>query len=231
MVKRHIKRLAAPKSWSMLRKSNIFASRPLSNTSMALSMPLGMILRDVLGVAETMHEVKNILQHKKVLIDGIRRTDHKFGVGLMDVLSLADIGKHYRMLLNPRGKLVMHEIADSEAKLKPCKIIGKRIIPGAQLQISLHDGRNLLMPASTPYKVGDTIMLNIPEQSVQEHFKLEKGCFIFLTAGSHIGSAGVVEAVKEKLLVVASKDEKFETSTKGAFAIGKQVPKITLLRT
>ena len=49
-------------------------------------MPLGIILRDVLGLAQSRREAKRMVATRKVMVDGRIETDSGRGVGLMDVL-------------------------------------------------------------------------------------------------------------------------------------------------
>ena len=66
MTKHHMKRVAAPKSWNILRKSGIFITRPKSGAhTLARAMPVGVWLKEIFGIAKTERDVRNILLHDK----------------------------------------------------------------------------------------------------------------------------------------------------------------------
>ena len=58
----HLKRLVAPKTWPIKRKGAIFVTRQNSRAKSSYSMPLAVVLRDLLKVAEKSREVKRMLQ-------------------------------------------------------------------------------------------------------------------------------------------------------------------------
>lgn len=223
-MKKHLKRLAAPRSWPLERKTAKFAIRPKSSHRTELCLPLGMILRDILGHAKTAREAKKILTNETVLVDGKQRKDPKFGVGLMDVLEIPKTKQAYRIILDKKGRLVL--IKAQNPKIKPCKVVGKRVLKKAKLQVNLHDGRNLLTHKKV--KLGDTLVLELPEQKIAEQLSLEKGNLVYLIGGKHIGESVRVEEVKPKTIKVRVGEDVFETSKKLAFVIGKQKPVINL---
>ena len=96
---KHQKRIAAPRNWVLPRKKHKFAYRadpgPHSKEN---CIPLGILLRDVLKIANTARELKIILNKKLVKIDGRIVTNINFPVGLMDVVEIAEINKSYRIL-------------------------------------------------------------------------------------------------------------------------------------
>lgn len=223
-MKKHMKRLAAPSSWPLERKIAKFVIKPRSSHRNEFCLPLGIILRDVLGYAKTAEEAKRLVLNEEILVDGKRVKDLGFGVGLMDVLEIPKTKEAYRIILNKKGKLML--IKDQNPKIKPCMVIGKKMLKKARLQINLHDGRNLLTDKKV--KVGDTIILDIHEQSIVEHLSLEKGNLIYLVGGKHIGETAQVEEVKPKTIKVKIGEEVFETEKRLAFVIGRQKPLINV---
>ena len=87
-----LKRQLAPTFWNIRRKERQFVLKASPGPHRKdKSYPLGIILRDVLNVANSMHEAKTIVSAGKIKIDGIERRDVKFPVGLMDVIELQNI--------------------------------------------------------------------------------------------------------------------------------------------
>ena len=66
--------------------------------SLSSSLPLAIIVRDILGFAKTAKETKKIISKKKILVNGKVRLDERFLVGFMDVISIPEIKKSYRKL-------------------------------------------------------------------------------------------------------------------------------------
>jgi small subunit ribosomal protein S4e len=140
-----------------------------------------------------MPEAKKILQRQVVIVDGRRIRDHRFPVGLMDVLSLPAAEESYRMTIDTKGRLLLAK-ADKKTTLKPCRVIGKRTITGGKTQLNLFDGRNVLAD-KTDVQVGDTVVLELPQQRVVEALPLKPGSTILLTAGKHVGKIGKIDNV------------------------------------
>ncbi|MBU4143204.1 30S ribosomal protein S4e, partial [Patescibacteria group bacterium] len=85
-MSKHLKRYFAPKTWKIKRKGISFITKPSPGThKISMSMPLNVILRDVLGYANSNREVKFLLGNKDIAVDGIQRKDYRFPVGLFDV--------------------------------------------------------------------------------------------------------------------------------------------------
>ena len=130
-------------------------------------------------------------------------------------------------MLNKKGKLGIIKIKKEEALLKPCKIIGKTMVRG-KLQLNLFDGKNIFADDGT-YKVGDTLLLALPQDKISKHIKLGKNSTIFLAGGKHIGEIGNVEnIVEDKVIYKDSKGDLIETSKKYAFVVGDSNTSITL---
>lgn len=228
MPKDHMKRLASPKTWKIKKKGIRFVTRahPGAHTLDA-GIPLNVLLRDILGYAKTTKEVKNILSNKEVLVDGKRRKDHKFLVGLMDSVSLPEIKQNFRILFDRKGKLAAIPIKDEEAKTKLCKIKGKSFVR-KKIQINLHDSRNILLDKDD-YKMGDSLMIEVTSQKIKEHLKLEPKSIIYLGGGRHVGEMGTIEDIKGNNITYKTPEgEVYQTLKKYAFVVGKTKPLITL---
>jgi len=155
-------------------------------------MPMGIILRDVIGVAHNRREAKKILHSRKIMVDGRIETALGRGVGLMDVLTVGE--NNYRCILDMNGKLRYRPISSKQASSKLCRVMGKTTISGGKTQLHLHDGRNLVFDSNPEYKSGDTVVLSLPEQEITSHHKFEEGALSYLTGGSHIGETATVRS-------------------------------------
>jgi len=224
----HLTRLSIPKSWKIKKKGIKWVTKPLPGPhKIELGLPLNIIFKDFLGFAKTNKEVKSIVNNEEVLVDGIRRKEIKFIIGLMDVITIPKIKSSFRILFNKKGYLVVKKIEDKEAKVKLAKIVGKTSVK-KKIQLNLHDGKSILVEKDS-YKVGDSILIEVPSQKIVDHFKLEKGSSIFLTSGKYIGSVGSLKEIEQKNIVYkSSANEDHITLKKYAFVVGKEKPAIDI---
>lgn len=229
MVQNHLKRIAMPRTWTTREKKSIVwvAKVNPGAHSMKEGMPLVLILRELLGYANTVREVKQILNNKIILIDGVRRKEHRFNVGLMDTISITELKENYRISLNKHRKLCLVKIDEKEAKSKICRINSKGLYKG-KTQLRLSDGRVILADKKENYKTGDSIIIEVPAQKITEHIKLEKGAHVLLTDGKRIGTTGTIEEVKQNIVRIKSEKNQFETLKKYCYVVGKQKPALTI---
>src|SRR3989338_998866 len=226
-MKNHLKLIAAPKTWFVPRKTNVFTLRPSPGAhSLSYGMPLGLLLRDELKLASTMGEARKIVNNKEVLVDGVARTDHRFIVGLFDVLSVPKFKKQYRMLLDKKGRLTLREINAKEAALKLARVVGKTALKGGKIQFNLHDGRNLVSDAKA--KVGDTFVISLPAVSVTKILPVKKGSKVFLIKGKHAGDVGVLKEIKGMEATYTVDGADIDTAKDYLFVVGDKDSEITL---
>lgn len=228
MGKRHLKRISAPKTWKIKRKGITFTTRPHPGThKLEEGLSLNVILRDLIKIGNSAKQIKGIMDKKEVLVDGKRRKELKFMVGLMDVITIPEIKQNHRIVYTNKGKITIKEIDAKEAKLKVCKIVNKTTIKQGKSQITLSDGRNKIVD-NKEYKIGDSLLITVPEQEIKQHFKLEQGAYILLTGGSSIGKTGVLTSVEGNKIKFKKDKEEVETLKKYAFIVGKDKAAITI---
>lgn len=214
----YLKRYAAPRSWTLLRKENAYIVNPAPGAHpKERSVPLSLLLKQ-LGHASTTKEARLIMRKSLVLVDGRRITDHHFSVGLMDIVSLVGANEHYRVLIDDKARITLHKITEKETKSKPCRVLGKRVVKGGKLQLNVSGGRNILTD-NKDIKTGDTVIIGLPKQTVTDTLTLEKGATILLTAGRHAGTVGTVEEINEKRIRYRVGDTSEQTLTDYAFVI------------
>ena len=224
----HLKRLNAPKSWPLKRKGLIFITRALPGPhTMHTSVPLSIMIRDMLHYATSSREARNILQNRMVLINGIRRKSAKFPVGLFDVIEIQDTKEFFRVIISTKGIIGILPIDKADAAVRLCKVANKSKVNG-KTQLNLSEGTNILVDKDE-YKTGDSIVLKTGEKkAIQKKLLFAKGATIFLTGGSNIGRVGVIEEIQPKKVLYTIGDHTFETSKKYAFVIGEGTPLIKL---
>ncbi len=192
----HLKRLAMPASWPLKVKGNIFApkARPGPHAA-SKSMPLLVVVRDVLNFAENAREARKIILQGKILVDGKGIKEPNYPVGLFDSLSIPSAGQHFRLMPSVYG-LKLAEIKEDEAKTKPCRVERKVTLRKGRIQIGLHDGRTMM--ADNKIRRLDTVVIEIPKQKIVEHCGVEVGKKAIIIAGTNSGMEGTVKAAKNK---------------------------------
>jgi small subunit ribosomal protein S4e len=223
----HLKTINAPKIWPVKKKKTKFVVRSHPGPHpIDRGITLNLLLKEVLSFAKTTREVKKILNGKQIMVDKILRKEHKFPVGVMDVIDVPKTKKYYRLLINEKKKLIANEIKETNSNLKPLKIIGKKILKKNKIQINLFDGKNILVDKD-PYKVGDTVIYNLSTNKIESHLKLDKKAKVFITDGKYQGRIGEVQEIKKETkddrIVVKDKKNNFETLKKYAFVIDEKV--------
>ncbi len=188
----HQKRLSAPKTLKIPRKTDKWLVKISPGPHDGRAMPLLVLVRDFLGLADTAREARRIISAGKILVDGKPRKDYKFPVGLFDVVSVPDIEKSYRIVFDERGRYIPKEVEDADRKIY--KITGKALLKGGKVQLNLFDGTNIV--ASNDYSTKDSIVLQIPEKKILNHLKFEEGVLVMITGGTHAGEVGRIKDYK-----------------------------------
>lgn len=228
-MSRHLKRLNAPKSWTILRKTTKYIAKPLPGAhKLSEAFTIAHVLKQ-LGHAQTTAEVKKILTGHEVLVDGKRVRDPKAQVGILDSIALPTSSEYYRVVYDTKARLQLVPIPKAEAASKPCKVIDKRMVPGAKLQLNLHNGRNILADKGAA-DTGDTLVLQVPGQKVLQRLALEKGALIYLLGGKHVGTLGVFEKIEDDEILFTANGQSIATAKKYALVVGKDKPVLTLTK-
>lgn len=239
-----LKRKPAPRIWPIHRKEFVWVVKPTPGPhSLKSCLPITLILRDVLEVAKTRREAKIIAARGKVFVDGKIRRNDKFPVGLMDVVSMADTGKHFRILPSHKG-LMLHPISKDETSFKLCRIESKTIVKGGHIQLNLHDGSNVLVKVADPknpqedvYNTFDTVKLSLPERQILEHIKMKENAYAIIMGGKNVGKYGKIIEIEEakgkkrKDAIVTIEDGKgnrYQTTLNFVFVVGEARPIISL---
>jgi small subunit ribosomal protein S4e len=236
--KRHLKRLPAPRHWPIKRKEAKFTTRVIPGPHpMEHSLTLALILREILGYAENMREVKAILSAGQVKVDGVVRKNPRFPVGLMDVVEITTSNECFRLLPKLNGGLRLVNVDDAEAGFKLCRIENKSMVKGGKVQLGLHDGRTILVESekAADYSTLDTIKMSIPKQKMMKSIRLDKGVYAIVTRGQNIGIEGKVLEISKRIgthtstvTIQDSEGNRFQTALDYVFAVGKTKSEVTL---
>jgi small subunit ribosomal protein S4e len=190
------------------------------------SKPLVSIIKE-LGYADKGTEARKIIIWGMVEVDGVKRKDKNFGAGLMDIISLPKIKKHYRVVSEKNG-LVIKDISEKESKIKVCKVIGKKLQPQGKSQITFHDGYVLI--TDKKIKVDDSVVFDLPERKIKEIIPYQVGVKAIVVNGRHTGHHGEIKEIIEGSAQRKSQTKVGDTQTltEYIFVIGKDKPVIEL---
>jgi small subunit ribosomal protein S4e len=208
----YLKRKAMPRTWPIPRKGSTYVVKASEKT-----IPLIIVLRDILGLVKTKKEARNLMIASEVIVDTKPRKEINYAVSLFSVMSLPKIKKFYRIELN-KDKLAVNEIKEDESNFKICKIIGKKTLKGGLQQINLVDGRNIL--SKEKLNVNDSVLISLKDNKIVKSLPTEKGASVIIVGGKNMGSTGKITEVDKKISV-KSKDKILNILPKNIYVVEK----------
>lgn len=230
-MSRHQKRITVPVSWPIARKTKKWVAKASPGPHSAEeSIPILTVIRDMLGLVDNAREAKRVLYEGRVLVDGRVHKDHKFPVGIFDVISIPSLNQQYRMLKDERGRFYL-SLLEPGAVRKLARIENKTVLKGNRMQLNLSDGSNKL--AEGDFRVGDSLVLSIPDRNIEDRIEFSVGNLAMVVGGKHSGQIGRIKEVitvrsSQPNRVVISGDEEFETIEEYVYMIGRDQPVIKL---
>ena len=227
---RHQKRVAAPTSWPITRKTHHWVVGANAGPhSMETGIPLLVVVRDMLKLANNSREAKRIINEGTIFVDGKARTDYKYIIGLFDIVSIPATGDYYRVLLDKQNRFKLYK--EDAGALKLCRINNKTIVKKGAVQLNLHDGSNIL--ASNDYKTFDTVLLG-ENREIAKHIAYKPGNLAMVVGGEHSGEIGKIKQIRKVRgsatnMVSISNEGEFETIENYVFVIGESAPEIKVI--
>ncbi len=232
----HITRFEAPWFLPLSKKEYKWTVRPIPGPhSVTTSVPLAIILRDYLNLAESLKEAKIIISSGKVLVDGRVRKDYKYPIGLMDVISVPSSDLYFRVVPDNIKFLKLVKITKDEANYKYVRVMNKTTVRGGAIQLNLDDGRNILVSSEEAKKIGtlSTLKIEIPTQKIVNVYTINENSYVIAIGGKNIGLHGIVQKIswskyktrKYTIVTVKGKDDKtFQTNLLNIMSIGSENP-------
>lgn len=228
----YLKRLVAPGSWHIPKKVQKFVMKTAPGPHNAGAMPVGVWLREHIGLAQNASEVRKILHQRDVIVNGRACKDPQMGLGVFDIVSIPKTGKHYRIQLDLRGNLVAVEISAESAKTRLCKVRNKTTTKGGRVQLNLAFGANIL--ADNTYRAKDSVVVTLGTEGderfrIVDHFPFAEGNVAMIVGGKHSGKvARIIEIIKTSgsvpnrvILADDTAGERFETIEEYVFMVGR----------
>jgi len=226
-----LKRQMAPTFWGISRKNHRFVVtvRPGPHPK-SVSIPSAVLLRDTMKLVFTLREAKSAIYAGRLKVDGVKRKSLHHGIGLMDVIELEGLHDVYRLVPKNSKMLQPIKIDETEKSKKLVKITRMTTISSGKTQLTFHDGRSLVV--DTKAKVGDTCLIQIPEQKILEVIPLEKGSQVIIIKGVNAGKIGKISDLKAGTFILPKRatvnigDREIEIPEHIVLAIGKDKPAI-----
>ena len=239
---RALKRLNTPKFLQIKRKHGKFFMKPSAGPHpRRFCLPLLHIVRDLLKIVDNHREAKKLIGLGNFKVDGRVVKDTTYPVGLMDVLSIEKMNTHYRVLPDSHHGLILHEIPEAESTFKLCRITQKTTLIGGNIQLYLHDGRNIFISVKDPknpkedvYRRMDVLKITIPDQQIIKNLKFKEGHLAIIMSGKNIGQVGKIITIlkrfgpKASTVSIQHDDSHTETLYEYTFIIGEDQSEISM---
>ena len=211
----YLKRQKVPKNWPIKRKGTTYVVTP--NFNITKGIPVLIILRDILQVAQNRKDVKRIIHAKQILLNNKPVKDEKNNAVLFDTLSIIPTKKFYCLGLSDKGKFDVKEIDAKDAGQKIAKITNKKVIKGKKIQLNLSDGTNFL--SDVKCKVKDSVLINLLEKKIETVIPLKEKTKAIVFEGKHAGESGTIHELKDKTAKVKIGNKTVEILIKQLMAI------------
>jgi small subunit ribosomal protein S4e len=195
---RHQKRLSVPKSWPVERKTETFTVKAGAGPHGEAGVPLLVLLRDVLGYADSRKEARYALDQGTILVNGDEVSDETRPIGMFDIVAFQEREEYFRVFPDEGGRLALSEIDADAAGSKLNKIEDKTHVGDGDVQLNFHDGTNLRVDAeeAADYGTADSLIVDTDDDSVVAQFTYEEAALVTAVAGQHAGDVGRIEEIQ-----------------------------------
>lgn len=188
----HLKRQKVPKNWPIHRKGTTYVVNP--NFGLQKGIPILIILRDILKIAQNRKEVKRALHLKQILVNSKIARNEKNSVSLFDTITIVPSKNSYRLELSDKGKFKVEKIKETESLNKIAKIVNKKTLKGKKTQLNLSDGKNIL--SDLKCNVQDSVILDLKNKKIIKILPLKEKTNAIIFAGKHAGEKGIISKIK-----------------------------------
>jgi small subunit ribosomal protein S4e len=213
----HIKRKTMGKFWPVARTGTKYMAVPTHEARS--SLPLILVMRDLLKVVKSKKELKKLLNEKQILINNKVIRETNYPLMLYDSLSLPAAKKNYKIILDNK-RFNVKEATDSEIKTKTYRVINKRLLPGKKIQINLNGGKNII--TNEKIETGEFVIVDNATNKISKTVALKKDVEVIVIAGKHIGKIGKIKELVDqgnvKVAQIKTKEEEISANINNIFA-------------
>jgi small subunit ribosomal protein S4e len=213
----HIKRKTIGRFWPIQRTGTKYVAVP--SHQQRDSVPLIVMMRDVLKIVKTKKEMKKILNEKKLHVNGKVVKEPNFPLMLFDTIQIPLTKKAYRVVLDNK-RFALEEEKDEDSHKKIYRVIGKKVLSGNKIQVNLSHGKNIL--SNEKISTGDFVVLDNKKNSIIKIFSLKKDSEVLVVDGKHAGKSGkikdIVEQGEQKVAIIKTKEGEVKANINNVFA-------------
>ncbi len=234
----HMKLLQMPRAWNIKKTGKKFITRAKPGShNKNTSMPIGVILRNILNLTKSNMESKKLMSRGEVFVDGSIVKSVAFPVGFMDILTIKGINKNYRIIFDRKGRLTPIEISD-DANIRMVTVANKTALRNGRMQLNLSNGYNILVAKedADKYPTKGTLIITVPELKIKKYLPFEKGMKVLVIAGTHIGEIAEIIDMKpfigpqpDRVFLKNEAGETYDTLEDYAFIIGKTKSEVKII--
>lgn len=192
----HLTRAEITMKVPIMRKGTRYIARPLSHTNLGVSVLSA--VRDMLHLAHTAKEVKEMIKDKAIKINGRVVRDYHEPICL---LSLFEAGKKYKLVILPTGRFSLELTTDTK---RIVKIINKKALNGKVIQLNGHDGTNV--NSKEKVSVGDSVEVDM-NNKLTRVIMMEKGKKVLIESGRNKGTIGTIATIEGSKVTVKIDDQ------------------------
>lgn len=166
------------------RKGTQYVARARDNVKNGV--PVVVALRDMIGLAKTEKEVREIINAKAVKLNGKVVTDRRASVKLFNIL---EADKKYVLSILNTGRYTFEETSENG---RLCKVTGKTIVSGSKVQLTMHDGTTMI--SEEKIAINDSISLGL-DGKIKKVIPMKKGSELMIISGKKAGHRGNADEV------------------------------------
>jgi len=190
----HLNRQNIGRFWPIPKKGTKYLA--VANYNKHESIPLVVVVRDILKIVRNKKELKRLINEKRIKINHKEIRETNYPVCLFDVINLVGIKKNYKATFSEHKKMIFEEVSDKESETKIFKVINKKILSGKKVQLNLMHGKNII--SKEKVNTGDSLLFNLKENKIIKIITIEKGKKIFVIKGKHTGQKGKIEDIIQR---------------------------------
>jgi len=195
------------------------------------SIPLLVLLRDILHLVETGAEGRKVIKAKEIIINNRPVKNPGFPVGIFDIIKIPKINKMYIMLPVRKYKLRPFE-TDQEIYIG--RIDRKYTTKGGRILLGLHNGYVFILPYEEGNKFKRLDGVIYEGKEIKERIPFAEGSYGIVVDGTRCGIHGVITKIipgtmtQRSHTILKTKDGEITVLTDYVFPIGVGKPVVKL---
>lgn len=228
-MSKYQKRISSPNYYPVKHEEGYYVLKGEGPYGESEGLPLGVVLRDVLGYAEDLDEAEEILSRGQVLVNGSPRKNPNSTVGFMDSVSFPEIDEHFRVLVTSQG-FALKEVDEEDAYRKLARVDDKTTLKGGVTQLNLYDGNNI--ETEEDYDTKSSLLVTLPDLEIEDEIRMEEGNLAYIRDGKHTGEVAEIVDIEElpgsrpANVTLEGEEGEFQTVEDNVYMVGEDEPEV-----